>query len=260
MESQENEPSLTNADISGEGAGVMPEATVPWGDIRRWILVCLCFLFAVALFSFFLAFIVYSQKTRVYLPVGTISKEAAQDADWDAMIPGLLLILPAVAAIPIIVICLFAWCLAFLYIRKKKRYYAVLVVIPCFTLIFGEFLLAEKGLRMMRRRTFHRTFTATAHRGQPLVDAIEAYRIATGAYPEGLQDLTPVYLPKIPDTGLAGFPEFIYKRTETGHQSGGFMIRIDMPHGFDVDKFMYWPSGKYDEYVERFGKWGYRYD
>jgi hypothetical protein len=42
-------------------------------------------------------------------------------------------------------------------------------------------------------------FRAQAQVGQPIVRAIEAFRKQTGSYPASLADLTPKFLPKVPD-------------------------------------------------------------
>ena len=42
-------------------------------------------------------------------------------------------------------------------------------------------------------------FLAQAHAGQPIVRAIEDYQKKAGNYPTSLADLTPKYLPTVPD-------------------------------------------------------------
>jgi hypothetical protein len=53
------------------------------------------------------------------------------------------------------------------------------------------------GLRFMFSRP--RQFRAQAQAGQPIVQAIEQFRIKTGSYPATLADLAPKYLPMVPD-------------------------------------------------------------
>lgn len=255
MVEQENNAAVTDRESGGEMMAPPPKPPIPWGSIRRTIRRCLYALGVVTLVVVFLAFVLYRLQTSVYRPIGSISKEAAMEGQENAFLVGVLFMFPAIATGPVLIICLFAWYFAFVYVWKRRRYYTFLVVIPCIALALGEFFLALVGSVMLAGRTSDRAFTAAAQRGQPLVDAIEAYREATGAYPENLQNLVPVYLQSIPDTGMAGYPEFTYGRT-TGEDdpTGGFELEIDCPGS---DRFFYWPSGKYEDGMRPMGRWAY---
>lgn len=58
------------------------------------------------------------------------------------------------------------------------------------------------ALRLMFSRT--REFRAHAQAGQPIVQAIEAYRKQVGSYPPSLAELSPRYLPTLPEIKKEG--------------------------------------------------------
>ena len=110
------------------------------------------------------------------------------------------------------------------------------------------------------RISFVRTFTPVAERGQAIIDAVEAFHRDRGAYPDCVEDFVPAYLKEMPKTGLAGYPEFNYRK---GDDAIPYVVSVDTPRGaLNWDEFIYWPTGDYDKQywggrIEPVGKWVY---
>jgi hypothetical protein len=68
------------------------------------------------------------------------------------------------------------------------RIFAVVAALFLFG-IFGLYLLVTRAIE----------FRVQAHRGQPIIRAIEQFHKQTGTYPVSLADLAPKYLPTTPD-------------------------------------------------------------
>ena len=112
--------------------------------------------------------------------------------------------------------------------------------------------------------------------GEPIIRAIEAYKVEQKKYPKNLEALVPKYLPKIPHTGMCAYPRFQYtsggepfsgqdylNHTYLTAKSGGYMLFIETPRGgINWDRFFYWPSKKYSRWeyggrVEKINGWAY---
>ncbi|MCJ7751129.1 MAG: hypothetical protein MUQ65_08555 [Armatimonadetes bacterium] len=101
-------------------------------------------------------------------------------------------------------------------------------------------------------------------RAQPLLSALTRYHEDQGRYPAALSDLVPTYLPRIPYTGMMGYPDFDYKRPgEAREEAGGYDLYVSCGIGFaNFDTFRYWPSQDYPDKmyggdVERVDNWAY---
>jgi hypothetical protein len=163
--------------------------------------------------------------------------------------------------ITIIVSILFA-------IAVPKVRHACLYVVAAGIIIFAMFLIAGKTVGLKTIEEFfmvpHETFEPVVQRGQPLIDAIESYHKDRGEYPTSLQELVPAYLKGIPNTELAGFPEFLY---EKGNAAIPYKITVDLspwpkPAGdYAKKELMYWPTGNdkypFTKFGFRVGKWMY---
>jgi hypothetical protein len=98
-------------------------------------------------------------------------------------------------------------------------------------------------------------------RGQPLIDALERYHAAVGAYPADLQALIPDYIAEIPPTRLLICPEFHYKRAAPEDEFTGYELSI-RTQGWDYDVVFYWPDENYSasrrgQKAERYGNWAH---
>ena len=102
-----------------------------------------------------------------------------------------------------------------------------------------------------------------ATRARPLISAIEKFRVENKRAPHNLQELTPVYLPEIPPTGMAAYPRFEYSVGSERTHFQTYQLQIRTSAGFlNWDTFNYWPEGDYptEMYggrVERVGAWAY---
>ena len=107
-----------------------------------------------------------------------------------------------------------------------------------------------------------------ATRAEPLIDAIERYKIDQGRPPANLQQLVPRYLPKIPATGMAAYPKFRYAsraKRPGGAPNGVYELSVFTTFGLSFDHFYYWPDRKYltlstNGDVERVGAWAYLHE
>jgi hypothetical protein len=97
-------------------------------------------------------------------------------------------------------------------------------------------------------------------RGQPLVDAITAYRAEHGRPPAKLDELVPKYLDRIPETGIGKWPEFGYWVGEPDRHFGNEWVLVVTPPNLVMgfDSFYYFPRQNYGEYgFGPIGNWGY---
>ncbi len=82
----------------------------------------------------------------------------------------------------------------------------------------------------------------TAERAQPLIAAIERYRDDHGRFPEALALLVPNYVHEIPYTGMVGYPEFEYRRSEGRTPYNGYELWVDVGV-VSFEKLVFWPEG-----------------
>lgn len=141
-----------------------------------------------------------------------------------------------------------------------KFYYAALFCVVC-----GAGWVFYPGIRIAwptRRAGLQQAAT----RAQPLIFAIEKFRLENKRAPYNLQELVPIYLSKIPQTGMGAYPRFRYKSREESGENARFQsyqLQISTSAGFiNWDTFNYWPEGDYPSEmyggtVERIGAWAY---
>lgn len=70
-------------------------------------------------------------------------------------------------------------------------------------------LVLQWGARLEADR--HANVQRLPERSRTLISAIRRFESEIGRPPSGLQELVPHYLAAIPNTGIAGFPDYIYK-------------------------------------------------
>jgi hypothetical protein len=143
--------------------------------------------------------------------------------------------------------------------RRRRVRNACLIV----AVLFGEATLSLRIEDMIYRRQFHKAFVGVTRRAENLITAIEAYNSAKGFYPNSLDDLVPEFIASIPNTGLAGYPEFKYSVAKPGTLFRTYEILVETPSGgINWDVFVYWPEGGYPDLFyggvpELIGKWAY---
>ncbi len=111
-------------------------------------------------------------------------------------------------------------------------------------------------------------FLQLAERSRPLIDAIKGYEVRHGRASADLSELVPEFLPTIPATGMAAYPEYKYwRRTdkdgETEWDGNPWILYLHTPlAGPNFDMFLYFPLQNYPKTgyggsLERLGDWAY---
>jgi hypothetical protein len=146
-----------------------------------------------------------------------------------------------------------------LLFRKQRPLSAALLV--------GTLLFASLSIIAMRQGGRIRTagFERLAERSRPLIQAIEAYARDRGDPPANLEHLVPEYLPAVPKTGMAAYPEYEYFAGSIAVERYGqpWVLSVFCPSGgINFDQFLYFPDGDYPEqghggWLQRIGDWAY---
>lgn len=103
-------------------------------------------------------------------------------------------------------------------------------------------------MRLSLRAVRPHFFEQLAERSQALVQAIRLYDADYGRPPASLANLVPEYLPEIPRTGMAAYPDYKYKVCDVSDECEGnaWVLSVPTPIGFlNWDEFVYYPSGNY---------------
>jgi len=199
---------------------------------------------------------VHHLDTRVYQPIGTISSEAADKAKWEAIIIGL----------PYILLALIGYILTPLFLLLAicfRKHRAARITLITLAIIFAEIISFSHLGDMWNHRVFRNAFSGVTVRSESLISAIEAYKESKGVYPDNLRSLVPDFISEIPNTGLAGYPEFEYSKADANSLFKKYELLIQTPSGgLNWDVFVYRPEGNYPHYFyggspELIGKWAY---
>ncbi len=86
------------------------------------------------------------------------------------------------------------------------------------------------------------------HRSAPLIGAIHQFERERGGPPLTIADLTPRYLPSMPNTGMAAYPDYEYA-PEPGPcpNDNRWHVKVDAGEVLKWDFFFYCPKGNYTE-------------
>ncbi len=157
--------------------------------------------------------------------------------------------------------------LACLFFKGKVRSVSIfigVVFLMCFLVNNISHSLAWK----IRESSLERV----SQRGEPIIQAIEAYRKHESKIPESLEDIVPEYIDEIPGTGIRAYPVFDYEIPKGIDQHykeifekhhAIYELRVDCPIGaLNYDCFIYWPSESYPDKMyggvtELINKWAY---
>jgi len=161
-------------------------------------------------------------------------------------------VLPLLLSIPIIPIAVFCC------ISRRLRRPALRALAACatFAIVFVASICFGERVRM---GGFH----ALAQRSRPLIEAIQAYEREHGRPPPTLNDLVPNYLPSIPETGMASYPQYRYcVGNEDSYEGNPWVLEVFTSSGIlNFDTFFYYPKQNYDsrhgDALERVGDWAY---
>lgn len=173
-----------------------------------------------------------------------------------------LLIIPVMLAlltIPLLVLLLPAR-------QLRKRVLILIAACAIYGAIGWAWFYVSNLYRMSR-------FETVAVQAGGLVNAIRQYQKDKGYPPSRLDDLVPVYLAQVPDTGLGAYPHFQYKATDEGTATNDrqwfhehWMLYIDIPlNDEQSEKFIYLPKAvtpqqNGQKIVQRLGDWVYVHD
>ena len=104
------------------------------------------------------------------------------------------------------------------------------------------------------------------HRAVPLIAAIQKFERERGGPPLTLTKLVPDFLPTIPKTGMAAYPDYEYA-PEPGPcpNDNRWHVRVGAEEVFKWDFFFYCPKQNYGEdgwggYNEVRGDWAYLHE
>ncbi len=125
--------------------------------------------------------------------------------------------------------------------------------------------LATLGGARLGARIRMTAFKDLALRSAPLVKAIRTYESKFGTPPQVLSALVPEYLPAIPGTGMAAYPNYEYQVGEQASQYEGnpwALVVLTPSGGINFDQFIYlplqnYPATGYGGMVERIADWAY---
>ncbi len=170
---------------------------------------------------------------------------------WGQMIYVLPLV-ASILAMPFLVFGLF-----FRDTRRRSCLYLLCIAlfVPC--CIFGVGL-GDKA-RMAGMKSF-------AQRSQTLIRAIENYERDHSGPPQSLNDLVPDYIPAVPCTGMAAYPEYRYHTGDMAKQQyagNSWVLTVFTPSGFlNFDMMLYFPNQNYPHHgyggsLEPVGDWAY---
>lgn len=128
------------------------------------------------------------------------------------------------------------------------------------------FVLLLRPMGQMEWKIRAHGFRQLAHRSKPLIEAIRAYERKYGKPPERLPALVPEFLPGIPGTGMAAYPDYEYDviAVKDNENCGNpWVLYVNTSSGFlNFDSFLYHPNGRYPEegyggVLERIDDWAY---
>jgi len=137
-----------------------------------------------------------------------------------------------------------------LLFRWEKRQAAILFVLSA-----SYLLVAVPGF-MASQSIYRWGFVNVALRGAPLVSAIRAYEAKYGHPPEGLNNLVPEFIDKIPGTGMSVSPEYEYRsgQAAAAYDENPWILSVRPPfRGVGFDQFFYFPGQNYPQ--QGYGGW-----
>ena len=116
--------------------------------------------------------------------------------------------------------------------------------------------------RNTRLETLRRGVSRVPGNAEPIIEALENFRRSNDRYPDSLGELVPTFISEIPQTGLAGYPDFQYDTANQDSLFREFELWVDTSKPMNWDKFVYWPESGYPDFLyggwtEKFGDWVY---
>jgi hypothetical protein len=113
----------------------------------------------------------------------------------------------------------------------------------------------------------HVAFVRASEVGNEVVAALDKFHARAGVYPASLDELTPNLISNIPRTGMVGYPDFYYHKSDGNRTlidgNAEYELGIECPSGgLNWDRFFFWPDQDYPPFIyggdiERIGNWAY---
>lgn len=235
---------------SFEWASDQPEPACPptWKEVRKGLV-------HTALQTLAFGTLGLACSVGIYLPSGLISRNLAHCLFF----PGFFILgmmgLAALLAIPAIPLLLALAVGPWPRPAIRARCFISALHMPVYPLLFLPTLHLTDAI--------HRhAWEATTRRGQQIISAIERHRSDHHRPPSNLKELVGRYIPAIPGTGLAGFPEFDYQLPNQGAEFKTYELSVNAMRGMGFDRFVYWPEKEYPDQLyggatERIRDWAY---
>ncbi len=197
---------------------------------------------------------VLSAAALLGIPAAERAAVAPNGTDQWLWVEPLVFCVPFLAAAVVVLMGLFK-----LITGRGTRTHALWVACALIYLV-AEFIAVRIGHRIRMD-----AFKSLALRSAPLVQAIKAYELQHGRPPQSLVALVPAFLPQVPTTGMAAYPNYEY---ETGYSAADFhgnpwVLVVHTPSGgVNFDQFLYFPLQNYPEHgyggrLQRLGDWAY---
>jgi len=134
---------------------------------------------------------------------------------------------------------------------KKKRNIGLKLLLFLFAVIFICFISSKYVSPVLR--DYSKGYVIG--KVQPLINALEKYKLKNNSYPESLNFLVPLYIDKIPTTRVLTIKNIEYRRGEDDFT----LLFIQYINGWDIDIVLYNSNSQYDEELDlrKFGNWRY---
>lgn len=147
--------------------------------------------------------------------------------------------------------------------NRRFRPVAIRTLIAAIILAAAVLMGVQWGWHI-RMTAFHRL----AERSAPLIQAIRAYETQHGSPPRDLAALVPGFLPSVPGTGMAAYPEYSYfvSKDHSEREGNPWVVIINTPSGgLNFDEFMYfplqnYPAEGYGGSLQRIRDWAYLHE
>lgn len=131
--------------------------------------------------------------------------------------------------------------------------------------LMNAVLIGDSFGTRLHREAFLKAFHGLAERSTPLVQAIKSYEVRYGSPPPDLSALVPEFLPSVPGTGMAIYPQYKYYTAEKAAEFEGnpWVLVVSTSTGvLNWDQFMYFPLQNYPDtgyggQIERIADWAY---
>jgi len=195
----------------------------------------------------------YHNAERAFDPVGSIEREEIFSSFLDGL-PGWL------AAGIVILICCgsgpFILGLSLISWRSCPFTKKLLFGMAAYVGIFLIFIISANIIQPFFERKKNRALEQATGNAKPLIVALHLHYDQEGFYPANLGELVPQYIHEIPNTGMAGYPQYEYLLDD--RHSDHYVLKINLSPPWTLSEEMwFWPEQDYDR-ESKSGPWRYQ--